>query len=73
MTEQTQQTTGPAPDSLLRTRRTELDAREARAYASGWQDAMEALQQHPRSGRPRAWRVADGMNRSRPARQAEAR
>ncbi|MGD9485030.1 hypothetical protein WDH52_17530 [Streptomyces sp. TRM70308] len=32
----------PAAEQLLHAIRTELDARDARAYASGWQDAMEA-------------------------------
>ncbi len=33
---------GPAAEQLLLAVRAELDARDARAYAAGWQDAMEA-------------------------------
>ncbi|MTE19504.1 hypothetical protein F0L17_10275 [Streptomyces sp. TRM43335] len=33
---------GPTAERLLLAIRVELDARDARAYAAGWQDAMEA-------------------------------
>jgi len=41
------QISGPAAQSFLRAVRTELDAHEARAYASGWQDAVKALRGSP--------------------------
>lgn len=34
---------GPVQDPLIRAVRAEIDAREARAYASGWRDALEAF------------------------------
>jgi hypothetical protein len=40
-------TSGPVAESLVRAIQAELNTREARAYASGWQDAMEAIQDGP--------------------------